>query len=140
MTTLSLSAIKDQLKDKNGFIDTSLIRKYIFEKFSDYKFKDLNRGSYAGDDIVFALQQGIDWCNDIIKENRLIERKCISLELVFKHEETITDDIYHEFFFDNEDCSYKTTYFIKVELIRNPLTYEKTAYLNIDWVSKSKQP
>jgi len=75
MTTLSLSAIKDQLKDKNGFIDTSLIRKYIFEKFSDYKFKDLNRGSYAGDDIVFALQQGIDWCNDIIKENRLIERK-----------------------------------------------------------------
>ena len=35
MTTLSLSAIKDQLKDKNGFIDTSLIRKYIFEKFSD---------------------------------------------------------------------------------------------------------
>ena len=140
MKTLSLSAIKDQLKDKNGFIDTSLIRKYIFEKISDYKFKDPNRGSYAGDDIVFALQQGIDWCNDIIKENRLIERKCISLELVFKYEETITDDIYNEFFFDNEDCSYKTTYFIKVELIRNPLTDEKTAYLNIDWVSKSKQP
>ena len=89
MKTLNLSAIKDQLKDKNGFIDTYLIKKYIFEKFSNYKFKDPNRGSYISDNSVFALQQGIDWCN-------------------------------------------KKTYFIKVELIRNPLTDEKTAYLNID--------